>query len=127
MEFIRFYLQEYKSENLQDFKGLKVNSTIIKYNVFEMCSFDGLDELIEQNSCNVYEENDFLYLSFDELLDINNEIINCITNNVYYFNTYNYGEEVEQLNCYLLELAEGIQNIITVMKSNQDLDLYYSL
>lgn len=127
MDFIRFYLQEYKSDNLQDFRGLKVNSVITKYNIFEMCSFNGLDELIERNSSNNYEETDYICLSLDELEDINNEIIECITNNVYYFNTYNYGEEVEQINCYLIELAEGVQNIIKVMKDNKDLFLYYCL
>lgn len=127
MDFIRFYLQEYKSENLQEFKGLKVNSIITKYNIFEMCYCEGLDELIERNSSNNFEENDFIYLSLDELKDINNEIIECITNNVYYFNTYNYGEEVEQLNCYLIELASGVQNIIKVMESSRGLNLYYSL
>ena len=127
MDFIRFYLQEYKSDNLQDFRGLKVNSVITKYNIFEMCSFNGLDELIERNSSNNYEETDYICLSLDELEDINNETIECITNNVYYFNTYNYGEEVEQINCYLIELAEGVQNIIKVMKDNKDLFLYYCL
>ena len=75
MDFIRFYLQEYKSDNLQDFRGLKVNSVITKYNIFEMCSFNGLDELIERNSSNNYEETDYICLSLDELEDINNEII----------------------------------------------------
>jgi hypothetical protein len=127
MDFIRFYLQEYKSDNLQEFKGLKVNSIITKYNVFEMCYCEGLDALIERNSSNNFEENDFMYLSLDELKDINNEIIECITNNVYYFDTYNYGEEVEQLNIYLFELASGVQSLIKVLEANKNLNVYYSL
>ena len=127
MDFIRFYLQEYKSDNLQEFKGLKVNSIITKYNVFEMCYCEGLDALIERNSSNNFEESDFMYLSLDELKDINNEIIECITNNAYYYDTYNYGEEVEQLNIYLFELASGVQSLIKVMESNHNLTLYYSL